>query len=749
MPASIPVYQPYTSSWEHYQDECRLLDLMIRLSLLLDPYREAADDSHQFRGLIVTPEEIEGLLRRSQTQIQSQSDVGTEVSEDTLHEIEWLVSERVRLEAEIQARLAQNRLGRSQKDSTTLPLPHVAEVFGLTAFEQACLFLCLSVEIDRKYEKVFGYLQDDITIKHPTVDLALRLFCQTPHEMMEARMSFAEGGKLTRFFLKKGEEQVSGHLSLSRVLRLDERMVHFFLHGKVGHAGTYGGLAAFASLRHPDDARSLPPLLIHTDVQEQMLAFMMAGQETVLISLTGPFGSGKKLQMKHLCQSLGLPLLIIDVKRMVEDDRPLRTLLEQVVREAMLHRAVLCVDRLEMLLAESESAVRQLALITEILREYPGMLAVLSQKAHHAGRFFPERVCVEVSLPYPTESERKLVWETYAKGYGLDAGHLDFGSLASTFRFTPGQIGDALLSTKNLYKWYFPTNGKIGLEQVHQSCYKQIQHRLQRLATKLSPRYTWEDIVLPDSQKDQLRQACNQVKYRHIVYDQWGFNRKLSYGRGISMLFAGPPGTGKTMSAEVIARELGLEIYKIDLSRIVSKYIGETEKHLHEVFAEAGASQAILFFDEMDALFGKRSEVKDSHDKYANLETSYLLQKMEEYEGITVLATNFLQNVDEAFLRRISYIIKFPFPDAEYREQIWRFLFPEETPLDDSIDFALLAEKFQLTGGHIKNIVVSATFLAAAAQEPVRMSHIIHAAKHELAKSGKVVLTHEWSDFFQ
>ena len=203
---------------------------------------------------------------------------------------------------------------------------------------------------------------------------------------------------------------------------------------------------------------------------------------------------------------------------------------------------------------------------------------------------------------------------------------------------------------------------------------------MENKATHIKPKRLWDEVILPPEQKELLRNACNQVKFRHVVYGEWGFEKKLSYGKGVSILFAGPPGTGKTMSAEVVAKELMLEIYKIDLSQVISKYIGETEKNLHEIFHEAQFSNAILFFDEADALFGKRSEVKDSHDKYANIETAYLLQKIEEYAGITILATNFSQNIDDAFMRRLNYVIKFPFPDAEYREKIWRSMFPAEAP---------------------------------------------------------------------
>src|SRR5207247_6142077 len=222
-----------------------------------------------------------------------------------------------------------------------------------------------------------------------------------------------------------------------------------------------------------------------------------------------------------------------------------------------------------------------------------------------------------------------------------------------------------------------------------------------------------------------------------VVHADWGFERKLPLGRGINALFSGPPGTGKTMAAQVIASEFQLDLYQIDLSQVVSKYIGETEKNLRKVFDEADASQAILFFDEADALFGKRSEVKDAHDRYANIEVGYLLQRMEEYEGIAILATNLRQNVDEAFVRRLRFIVEFPFPDEEHRRRIWEVTFPREAPLADDVDVAALARDLKLAGGNIKNIALAAAFGAATDGGGIGMSHLLRAARREYQKIGR------------
>jgi SpoVK/Ycf46/Vps4 family AAA+-type ATPase len=244
-------------------------------------------------------------------------------------------------------------------------------------------------------------------------------------------------------------------------------------------------------------------------------------------------------------------------------------------------------------------------------------------------------------------------------------------------------------------------------------------------------------LIIPEEPLGQLRDICAQFTHRRRVLQEWGFGRKLPYGTGITVLFAGPSGTGKTMAAEIVANEVGLDLYKIDLAVVLSKYIGETEKNLDKIFTAAEQANAILFFDEADALFGKRSEVKDSHDRYANLEISYLLQKMEQFEGIAILATNLRQNLDEAFVRRLAFIVQFPFPDETMRRQIWAGIWPTSVPLAEDVDLDTLAKQLRLSGGNIKNVALSAAFLAAADGQIVTRDHIQHAAQREFQKMGK------------
>jgi SpoVK/Ycf46/Vps4 family AAA+-type ATPase len=267
------------------------------------------------------------------------------------------------------------------------------------------------------------------------------------------------------------------------------------------------------------------------------------------------------------------------------------------------------------------------------------------------------------------------------------------------------------------------------------------------VATKIRPTHTWDQLALPEQTSELLHDMCRQIIERHHVLDTWGFGRRFSLGKGVSGLFTGPSGTGKTTAAEIIANELELDLYKVDLSGVVSKFIGETEKNLDRIFQAAEHGNAILFFDEADALFGKRSEVRDSHDRYANIEIAYLLQRMEQYEGVSILATNLQQNMDEAFVRRLQFVVEFPFPDEAQRARIWPLLFPLEAERAPDIDFELLAARFRITGGSIKNVVLSAAFLAAGEGEPIGTRHVLRALLREYQKMGKVLPAGELEPF--
>jgi SpoVK/Ycf46/Vps4 family AAA+-type ATPase len=275
----------------------------------------------------------------------------------------------------------------------------------------------------------------------------------------------------------------------------------------------------------------------------------------------------------------------------------------------------------------------------------------------------------------------------------------------------------------------------------------QSNHSLTGLAREVVPSHDWTDLVLPADQMAALHDMSRFMRFQPQVFDVWGFRDRMSLGRGLTALFVGSSGTGKTLAAEILANDLGQALYRIDISAMVSKYIGETEKNLARVFAEAESSNSILFFDEADALFGKRTEVRDAHDRYANVGTAYLLQRIDEYDGVVILATNLQKNMDDAFVRRLRFIVEFPLPGPADRLRIWQAIWPPELPTDDDVDLRFLAERLEFAGGSIRNVAVAAAFLAASDGTSVGMRHVINATRREYQKTGKVLVGTEFGDY--
>ncbi|MUT67116.1 AAA family ATPase [Paenibacillus sp. NEAU-GSW1] len=534
-------------------------------------------------------------------------------------------------------------------------------------------------------------------------------------------------------------------------MKLDQRIISLLLETERMDSR----LSGVAS--RTDEKEALEPLLVGAQLQRALLQAVRScrdletGQSGYfpVIQLTGPAGGGKKLHVKHVSHALGQPLLIIHGQRLPAAGEALREKLRLLVREAIITGAALAFENTDALWAEESQAAESFKAFRAALSEYAAegkspVVFWLNREAKRREQLpLPETAAMlDIALPYPAAVERLFVWKQAANGKLAD----DLQSeLADKYKFTPGQIQGTMRQAFRLAAMRggdVPHTGELA-----EASRTQVQTRLSELADKLTPVRGWDDLVLPDDSFAQLKEACARFRYGETVYGRWGFGRKLPYGRGLSMLFAGPPGTGKTMAAEVMAKELGIELYRIDLSRIVSKYIGETEKNLREMFAEAENSGSILFFDEADSLFGKRTEVKDSHDRYANMEAAYLLQRIEAFDGVSILATNLQQNMDEAFLRRMQVIVQFPFPDAEGRERIFRGLLPEEAPVDAELDLPFLAERIDVAGGHIKNIVLSAAFLAAGEGRPIGMVQMIRAAQQEFKKMGKIVVREQFEPY--
>lgn len=604
-----------------------------------------------------------------------------------------------------------------------LALQYVREVLRLTDAELFFLTLELLPAYDARFGPVLDFLRAG-TGRGAGADLALRLF------------HFVDGpGGLAGYHrLRSRLNEKASFAFLSPGGGIDMRVADFILQN--GESTLDRGVARVFL---PGGLGKLP---VREELSQQLadaIAADGAERETLYVCLKGPQGVGRETCACRAAELLDVPAVIFDCRTASGAVREeFFAALYTAGRETLLTQGVMILRRVDALFDEPETT----AGVLDVAGRFSGVVFVLLDTDAVSVEAAGGRRWIELTLDVPHRGESIALWERELTRLPLRE-PIEASELANKFSFTPAQIAGTARTAAGMAL----LAGPLDRRELADAAYSQVSHKLGEHATLIYARHTWDQLVLGETEKEMLRNACDQVRYKHVVYDRWGFDRRLAYGKGVSMLFAGPPGTGKTMAAQVVANDLGIEMYKVDLSQVVSKYIGETEKNLNEVFNEAKKSNVILFFDETDAILGKRTEVKDSHDKNANLETSYLLQKMEEYDGITVMTTNYKENIDSAFFRRISYVIHFAFPDAAARKSIWQGIFPRETPLAGDIDFDYLAGQFEISGGSIKNIAVAAAFMAARDGQPVSMRHIVRAVRYEMAKQGKVIRREDYGEY--
>jgi len=607
----------------------------------------------------------------------------------------------------------------------------LARSAGLNSFEIGCLLLCLALEADLRFERLFAYVQDDVTKRRPRVDLALRLLCP-PDRIAAARSAFDADAALRRYQLIALRSEANQPTPLlAQYLVIDPRIAAYLL----GYDAIDETLRPHAELfAQSPDAIALPKDL--TDQLKALAALPAAALPDPVIQLTGRSSIEQQQIALALARSSNLNLLVVNLPALL-GTLSLETALVLAQREAALQPAALFLPALDRLKPEQAEQFR-----VRLGRHRFAPLIFLGAENTFA---WPG---MSIALPAPDFDQRVKLWSHFL---GSDAQPLEVNALeklAGKFKLSTRQIADATRTARGLARWRMPVEPRVTIEELYAAARSQSTPILNDLARKITPHYTWNDIVLPPDTQQHLLEMCAYVEHRHIVYDKWGFEKKLALGKGLMALFAGDSGTGKTMAADILAGALGLDLYKIDLSGVVSKYIGETEKNLNSIFQEAQSSNAILFFDEADALFGKRSEVKDAHDRYANIETAYLLQKMEEYEGVVILATNLKMNLDEAFMRRMHFVVDFPLPEENDRRRIWQSMLPAELPLSSDVDLDFMARKFKIAGAHIRNIALSAAFLAAANGQVVTMAHLIQATRREFQKIGRLITVTDFGPYY-
>lgn len=574
--------------------------------------------------------------------------------------------------------------------------------FGLSPFERDVMLLCAGIELEASVASLCAAAQGDPERAYPTFSLALA-------SLPDAHWSaLTPAGPLRRWRLI--EVGAGDKLTLCP-LRIDERILHY-LTGLSHLDERLHGLVEW--VQPPGE---LPPS--HAAVARRMAQIWSSPpeQEWLVLHLCGTEHASQRAIAAAACAALGMLLYAIRAADLPAAAGERESLLRLWEREAVLSGSALLVDAAGL---ESADSQRPLVSFVESLQ---ARLVLSSREPLRAGN----RVLIRLDVEKPTADEQRALWQHVL---APEAQSLDGAVDAVVAQFNLSLEGIHAAGA-NVRAGLQAGNGSAG-EALWEACRIQARPRLDDLAQRIEPSAAWDEMVLPQAQLETLHEIAVHVRQRTKVYQAWGFAARCRRGLGISALFAGASGTGKTMAAEVLASELRLDLYRIDLSQVVSKYIGETEKNLRRVFDAAEEGGAILLFDEADALFGRRSEVKDSHDRYANIEISYLLQRMETYRGLAILTTNMKSALDAAFLRRIRFVVQFPFPDAAQRAEIWRRIFPAGTPRE-GLDLEKLA-RLNVAGGNIRNIALNAAFLAAEAGEPVRMRHLLRAARGEYAK---------------
>jgi ATPase family associated with various cellular activities (AAA) len=578
--------------------------------------------------------------------------------------------------------------------------------FGLSAFEQELLMLCAAPELDTRIAAMCGRAQDDAARRSPTFALAFALFDDPVWDVLSPERPL-------RYWRMIEINQPGAQPLTASPLRADERVVNYLkglnylddrllpLLTPIHSRGTELPLLA-----------PLPPLppSQQTVVETVTRSLRASSPHLPVVHLLGANSPSKRLAAAHAAAALGLRLYHLPAETIPAQPGEMETLARLWQRESLLLPVALYID--------AHDCDRELVSLNRFIARAGGVLFLDTREAR--AELNHEAITVEVAKPARTEQR-----DAWSAALGEKAAGTP-GALASQFNLSLPEI-ERIARTS-----LAANNGHTARDHVWQGCLISSRPRLDALARRVELKAGWDQLILPEAEKNLLRQIAAQVSGRATVYDDWGFARKMNRGLGISALFAGESGTGKTMAAEVIASQLQLDLYRIDLSAVVSKYIGETEKNLRRVFDGAEDGGAILCFDEADALFGKRSEVKDSHDRYANIEINYLLQRMESYSGLAILTTNMKNTLDQAFMRRLRFIVNFPFPGPAERRQIWRKVFPAETPVE-GLDHERLS-RLNLTGGSIHNVALNAAFLAVLAGMPVTMHLIFEAARAELRK---------------
>ena len=657
-------------------------------------------------------------------------------------------------------------------DSGYSPVPfrQIVKDFSLNAFEANALFLSIAPTLDANFRQTLACMKRNFALSQIDVGTALDLFSDDFSAKLENRKSFSPCAPLFRHRLcelvpKLGAENQLHEMAIHPMPRIVAHILEQETDAELdGFSRVIAPKTKLDDVVIPEKKRRQIMSLV--DNYESCMAMKKAwgfeeiggGGRNIILLFCGPSGTGKTLMAHAIAHELNRPLLLVDAHEL-QARRGLEDNLDKIMRESRLRRAVLLFDDCELIFAARTQGNRDLPLLLAALDAYEGLVILTTNLPTVLDPALDRRVTMQIDFDVLPAKLREQIWKRHLPEQVEFAQDVDLPHLAEKYEFPGGMIRNtisvamnrALGNLENDLRQIDPNvDGnsdndrqtktlRIDMATLDEAARTQIRNKIKKIADRTMTTLTLDDLVLPRKIKEKIRSLIASVRNRRTIFEDWGFGEKMTKGRGICALFRGDSGTGKTLSAEIIANELGMALYRVRIPAIVSKYVGETEKNLEKCFREAAACGAILLFDEADSIFSKRTEVKDSNDRYANMEVNLLLQEVERFDGVVLLTTNLDAAIDDAFERRLNHKIDFPFPDARDRARIWKRLLPAAAPLADDIDFEVLGKDFELSGGCIKNSVLRAAYKAAERKSLIDMELLEASGLQEYREMGKLV----------
>lgn len=614
------------------------------------------------------------------------------------------------------------------EDGKALPFYELCRKLEFESFTQFCFACALLSATQTDYASIFQVVNGNGGIVSPTIESAAKLYYGKKYSITSA---YADMSTCLEQLLPIFDLKVVTSMPFSTQVSPDKRLIDF-LFGRNPYK-TDANYSRYFKLLLNDD---LDPVMANQNVLDAMKISYAEGNR--IFAYDGDEGSGRKFFIKHFCKEKGFRAITMNCKKLFAADHNfVDHALWALTRECILTGACAVLEELTFRdeTKEQFNTYMDMAFMKLVEKD---VTVFTTGKDKMDFKDITKESVTYLTLPAPGIDERVNCWKYFSAKYKL-AEDVDLFEMAVKFLFTAGKISDALRYAKSLSA--MDKKDAIERANLFKGCNAQMSSELSQKATRVEAKFGFDDIVMNADQRETITHAIEQMMFKKQVYENWNYMKKYPYGRGLTVLLFGAPGTGKSMMAQVLAHELNLELYRVDISKVVDKYVGETEKSLSMIFREAKKCNVVLFFDECDTIFAKRSDDGGSNQASANNKTALLLQEMEAYDGVCVLATNYKHNIDPAFFRRMKYIVEFQFPNPDTREMLWRTTVPKTTPLAEDVDFRFLAEKFEFAGGNIKNCILNAAFLAAAdesAEGEVHMRHYLQAIRYEYVKTGKV-----------